>query len=222
VNTEELAINHDFSSVQQCRHRRDRRGLHTLLYATAEMTAMCYSCHAKDGDTFRPVSCRYPKRRRCPLSEGDDGPDGGVSPRAANRPHAGRGELRHSGACSPRYRSEAGPKASVWMGSDEACRGIRFPLARTGSVRSAARAQARLRPNLRARLQLTSSWPPRSCDSRFLPMAMVGGGPFQRIKIYVVDVYIGADFLAPSLQVFRIVKRRNGMAVWRRGVGFLR
>jgi hypothetical protein len=69
-------------------------------------------------------------------------------------------------------------------------------------------------------LQLTSSWPSRSRDSRLLPM--LGGRTCQRIKIYVVNDYIEACFLASGLQVFRIVSRRGGMAVWRRGVGILR
>ena len=145
-------------------------------------------------------------------------PATGVIPRAAN--YAGKGELRRCGAYSLRCRNEAGQKTSVWVGSDEASRDIRFPLVRTGNARSAARAQARLRPNLRARLQLTSSWPSRSRDSRLLPM--VGGRTCQRIKIYVVNDHIEAGFLASGLQVFRIVSRRGGMAVWRRGVGILR
>ena len=141
-------------------------------------------------------------------------------PPAANRPPAGKGELRHSGACSWHYRTGAGRTMRVWMGARQTCRGIRFPRARTGSVRSAARTQARRRPNLRARLQLTSSWSPRSRDSRFLPMAMVGVGPCQRIKIFVVTVYIEAGFLASGLQVFRIVKRRDGWQCGGKGWDF--
>lgn len=118
----------------------------------------------------------------------------GVIPRAANPRHAAKDELRHCGAYSSHDRIGCGRQTSVWMGSGQAHCGIRFPPARTGNVRSAARAQARLRPNLRARLQLTSSWSPRSRDSRLLPMAMVGNRSCQRIKIYVVNVYIEAGF----------------------------
>ena len=53
-------------------------------------------------------------------------------------------------------------------------------------------------------------------------MAMVGIGTCQRIKIYVANVYMKAVFLAPSLQVFRIVGRPGDMAVWHKSVGFFR
>ena len=188
-----------FPGLQQRRHSHDRKGA----YTAGMMAVLCFSCHSEDSGALRSVAYRYRKSRPRRRSEGGDALYGRISSRAASRPHAGSGELRHSGACSRRYHSEAGPQISVWMGSGETCRGIRFALARTGSVRSAARAQARLRPNLRARLQLTSSWPSRSRDSRCLPM--VGGCPCQRIKSHVVTVYIWADLLALTLQVFRIV-----------------
>ena len=127
-----------------------------------------------------------------------------IIPRAAS--YAGTVALRHSGAYSRCCQSGAGLKMSVWVGPGEARHGIRFPPARTGNARSAARTQARRRPNLRARLQLTSSWPSRSPDSRLLPM--VGGRTCQRIKIYVVTVYMEGRLLALGLQVFRIVSRQ--------------
>jgi hypothetical protein len=209
-----LAINHDFSGLQQCRHSPDHEGLYAVLHATGEMTALCYSCHDDRAQIVarrRHSLYRYQRGRPRTPSEGGDGPCGWFIRRAASRLRDGRGELRHSGARSSRYRTGAGPQTRAWTGSGGTCRGVRFPLARTGNVRSAARAQARLRPNLRARLQLTSSWPSRSRDSRLLPM--VGGRPCQRIKIFVVSVYIKARFLASGLHVFRVVKSRSGMAV---------
>jgi hypothetical protein len=187
-----------FRGLQQRRHSHARK----RSYTAGVMAALCFSCHSEGGGAH-PVANRYRKNRLRPRSEGGGAPWSRISSRAASRPHAGNGELRHSGACSPHCHSEAVPQISVWMGSGETCRGIRFALARTGSVRSAARAQARLRPNLRARLQLTSSCPSRSRDSRCLPM--VRGCPCQRIKSIAVTVYIWADLLASALQVFRIV-----------------
>jgi hypothetical protein len=191
-----------------CAHRRD--GDHVLFLSRSQPAEIAMR--------LRLVGVRKAIGR----SNGDGVRCGRIIRRAANRFHAGKAELRHSGAYAPRCRTGCGRKIPVWRKSGQACRGIRFPLARTGSVRSAARTQAKQRPNLRARLQLTSSCPQRSRDSRILPTAMVGAGSCQRIKIYVSTVYIEAGFLAPALQVFRIVNRQDAMAVWRKGVGFFR
>jgi hypothetical protein len=120
--------------------------------------------------------------------------------RAASLRRGEKGELRHSGASSMPCHTATGLKRLGGTGSRGAQLGIRFPPVPTENGLSAARAQARRQPNFRARLQLTSSWPSRSRDSRLLPM--VGNRPCQRIKTYVSTVYILTVLLAPALQVF--------------------
>jgi hypothetical protein len=51
---------------------------------------------------------------------------------------------------------------------------------------------------------------------------MVGSDACQRIKINVFAAYMRGGFLASGLQVFGIVSRRRGMAVWQKGMGFFR
>jgi hypothetical protein len=152
-----------------------------------EMAALCYSCHDCRAeiptDAFDPHSDGMQAFAIC---YGTMTCGVRIIPRAGS--YAGTAALRHSGACSGHCHSEGGLKMSVWVGPGGACHGTRFPPARTGNARSAARTQARRRPNLRARLQLTSSWPSRSRDSRLLPM--VGSRTCQRIKIYVATVYM--------------------------------
>jgi hypothetical protein len=181
--------------------------------------AMCRSCHDR-GPRRAVDQSVLVKMEGCGCGNGGTcwSPTASISPRGASLRHAAEAELRHSGACWCSCLAGAGPQRRGGMGFDERAPGLRFRPARTGSDRSAARARSKLRPSSRARLQLTSSLPPRSPDSRVL--TMIGGGPCYGIKIYVSDGNITAIFLASGLQVFCIVSRTGGMAMWRKGVGF--
>lgn len=182
------AVNHDFPTAACKTQFIPRISMRSKKQCVVRAT-MCG--RASTGGNTDPTSVYEVDAK---LTPGDQRPARTI-PRAASAVG-----LRHSGARLHRCPVARASGRRTLPASVEDCCGIRRHPAPTGNARSAARAEERLRPNLPARLQVTSSHPPRSRDSRV--WVMIGLGPCQEIKIYVVIVYIKATFLAPALHVF--------------------